>query len=147
MRLVHNACRNERGRKGGAAVVHKRGPIELVACFNVSRIGACAALQPINHFVHCVPRLWSAIMSEVCGKPPWVSASVPGIIAVSLRLQEIRGGRSSGSTDYEIRHQPRVGGVIDGELLDQAVNCVCGFAPKIVTGRMLISLEMVGHPV
>src|SRR5262245_62769608 len=147
MRVVHDACRNEWGCECGAAIVHERSPIELVASFNLSRIVVCAAPQPIDHFVRRVPRLWSAIMSEVCGKPPRVSASVPGIIAVSLRLQEIRGGRSSGSTDYEIRHQPRVGGVIDGELLDQAVNCVCGFAPKIVTGRMLISLEMVGHPV
>src|SRR5215813_6661775 len=59
----------------------------------------------------------------------------------------MRGGRSSGSTDDEIRHQPRVGGVIDGDLLDQSINCVCGFAPKIVTGGMLVSLEMVSHPV
>src|SRR5262249_20454474 len=59
----------------------------------------------------------------------------------------MRRGRSSGSTDDEIRHQPSVGGMIDGDLLDQSINCVCGFAPKIVTGGMLVSLEMVSHPV
>src|SRR5215475_12005886 len=104
VRIVYNAGRGEWGRKSRAVVTRERRPVELVTRFNVSRISARTTLQPFDYFVRGRPRLRRPMMSEVCRKPPWVSAGVPGIIAVSLRLQEVRGRRMNRRADNEIRH-------------------------------------------
>src|SRR5262245_33719867 len=101
VRTVHHACRNEWGRKGRVAIVRQRFPVEFVTGFDVSRITAGAAFNPIGHFVGGCPRLRRPMMSKVCRQPPWVPTSVPGVIAVGLRLKEVWGVRLVRTAGHE----------------------------------------------